>query len=162
MKLNAGCGVKKLEGYVNLDKRASVEPDVVCDIEELPWVAEDGYLWNIPNEIETPCEYGAYEEILMSHVVEHIKPWLIFDVIDEAWRVLQPNGRLVIITPTAGTYHWYMDPTHCCPWNEFTVNYFNPEHPAYENYKPKPWKPVSQYKDEYAYLHIELEKMHKG
>jgi predicted SAM-dependent methyltransferase len=142
VKLNVGCGVKKLEGYVNLDKRASVEPDVTWDIENVPW----------------GCAHEECEEILMSHVVEHIKPWSIFDVIDEAWRVLQPNGRLKIITPTAGTYHWYIDPTHVCPWNEFTVNYFLPDQPAYENYKPKPWKLIKQYKDEYAYLHIELAK----
>ena len=150
MKLNIGCGVKKLEGYVNLDKRPQVEPDVIVDIEGIPW-------YDAPMDVEFRDE--KWEEILMSHVVEHIKPWLIFDVIDEAWRVLRTGGRLVIITPTAGTYHWYIDPTHCCPWNEFTVNYFLPGQPAYQNYQPKPWRLVKQYKDEYAYLHIELEKV---
>ena len=38
IKLNLGSGKRKLEGYVNIDNRPEVDPDVVCDvIEGLPY-----------------------------------------------------------------------------------------------------------------------------
>ena len=32
MKLNLGSGYRKIEGYVNIDNRESVKPDVVADL----------------------------------------------------------------------------------------------------------------------------------
>ena len=31
-KLNLGCGDRKLHGFVNIDVREDIKPDVVCDI----------------------------------------------------------------------------------------------------------------------------------
>ena len=34
MKLNLGCGMKKMEGYVNCDKIKEVNPDKVVDLKK--------------------------------------------------------------------------------------------------------------------------------
>jgi len=42
LKLNLGCGLDKREGYINLDVRKEVKPDIVCDLEHsfLPFTDE--------------------------------------------------------------------------------------------------------------------------
>ena len=37
MKLNMGCGHNKLDGHVNVDLFPDADPDMVCDLESLPW-----------------------------------------------------------------------------------------------------------------------------
>jgi len=98
--------------------------DIVHDIEIFPW----------------PLEDESCALIAMSHLVEHIKPWLQLDLMNECWRVLEPNGVIMISTPYATSFGYNQDPTHCCPWNEATPDYFDPEKPLYNIYKPKPWK----------------------
>ena len=134
MKLNVGCGRTKLKGYINLDKRADFEPEICWDIESIPWCNDTEEYF--PHVIED----DTYDEIRMSHIVEHIKPWLIFDVIDEVWRVLKYGGPLTIFTPTAGSFRYFIDPTHCCPWTVGTPQFFNVDNPPmYYLYAPKPW-----------------------
>lgn len=122
--LDVGTGNNAQQGYVNMDVRPLPGIDIVHDIEVIPW----------------PIKDEACTVIRMSNIVEHIKPWLMVDVINEAWRVMKPNGVLLVSTPYAGSYLYWKDPTHCCGWNDTTPEYFNPEHAMYEVYKPKPWK----------------------
>jgi ubiquinone/menaquinone biosynthesis C-methylase UbiE len=82
-KLNLGCGTKKLEGFLNIDKNPAVEPDKVLDLEsgKLPFkdnsvdhvvanfVLEyigDGFV-NLLKEIYRVCESGATVEIRATH-----------------------------------------------------------------------------------------------
>ena len=41
MKLNLGCGFDKREGFINADHYPACEPDVLMDIEQVPWPFED-------------------------------------------------------------------------------------------------------------------------
>jgi len=82
-KLNLGCGLKKLDGFLNIDKNKSANPDKVIDLEsgKLPLkdnsvdhvVANflfeyigDGFL-NLLQEIYRVCESGATVEIRSVH-----------------------------------------------------------------------------------------------
>ena len=56
MKLNLGCGTNKLEGFVNVDVEPASEPDMVVDLDILPW----------------PFEDSSAEEIQLNHVLEHL------------------------------------------------------------------------------------------
>jgi len=52
LKLNLGCGKYKREGYVNIDSRPEVNPDI-CE-----------YPWDLEYETE------SVDEIYMSHTLE--------------------------------------------------------------------------------------------
>jgi len=123
IQLDLGCGRNKQQGFIGLDRTAWPGVDIVHDIEELPW----------------PLEDGSCGVIKASHVMEHIKPWFTIPVMDEAWRVLEDGGVMLISMPYGTGYRYVQDPTHCNPWNETTPAYFCPAHDLYEIYRPKPW-----------------------
>ena len=122
--LDIGCGASKSPGWIGMDKRALPGVDLVHDLEVFPYP--------LPDE----CAHI----ILASHILEHIKPWLQLEVMDELWRIMKPDGQLCIALPYAGSPGYYQDPTHCCPWNEATPEYYDPDCMLYHVYQPKPWK----------------------
>lgn len=125
--LDVGCGFNKQKGYIGMDKRDIKGVDIVHDIEIFPW----------------PLDDESCAVVLMSHLIEHIKPWLRISVVDECWRILELDGLLLIATPHAMSFGMSQDPTHIAPgWNEATPYYFDPEHKSglYTIYRPKPWR----------------------
>lgn len=82
MKLNIGCGLCKLDGYLNVDIDPDVQPDVVFDFTGT---------W--------PYEKDSVEEIVCYHTIEHLEKWKHQKVFSEAHRVLVPDGLLVISFP---------------------------------------------------------------
>src|SRR3990172_723772 len=122
--LDVGCGNNKQSNCIGMDKRKLDGVDIVHDCEEFPW----------------PFASETFTRIIMSHLIEHLKPWLAIDVMDEAWRVMKPQGQLMLSMPYAGSFGHWQDPTHIKPWNEATATYFDPDHDLYQIYKPKPWK----------------------
>lgn len=124
IKLDVGCGSNKQAGYVGLDKRKLDGVDIAHDAEVFPY----------------PLPDGCCSTILMSHLIEHIKPWLTVDLLNEMWRLLKPNGQLLISTPYAGSFGYWQDPTHCNGCNEATWTYFDPDYFLHCIYRPKPWK----------------------
>jgi hypothetical protein len=42
MRLNLGCGQEHLPGWVNVDQFPAARPDLVLDLERLPWPFRDG------------------------------------------------------------------------------------------------------------------------
>ena len=141
--LDVGCGFHKNAGYIGMDKREVAGVDIVHDAEILPW----------------PLDDESCSVIAMSHVIEHIKPWLQIDVINECWRILEPGGVLAIATPYATSFGYSQDPTHISPWNEATPTYFFPGKPLYEVYKPKPWKEERLYWDVKTSLEVVMRKI---
>lgn len=80
MKLNLGCGGKKLSGFVNVDFQG--DPDVRADV--------FGRL---------PFEDGSAEEVHAYHVAEHCYRWEIAGVLKEWARVIKPGGLMVLELP---------------------------------------------------------------
>jgi predicted SAM-dependent methyltransferase len=122
--LDVGCSSNKQHGYVGMDRRNVEGVDIVHDAEVFPW----------------PLDDESCAIVKMSHFIEHVKPWLSLDVINEAWRVLEEGGFLLVSTPYGGSHRYFMDPSHCNPWNEDTVRYFDKDEPLYNVYQVKPWK----------------------
>jgi len=148
--LSIGCGRKKENpNFVGMDKRKLPGVDIIHDLEVFPYP--------LPDE--------CCITIVGTHIIEHIKPWLIIDFMDELWRIMKLKGRLALSTPYAGSSIYWQDPTHCTGFNETSFTYFDPRFPAYKDgYRPKPWKilkgfPVWQAN---GMLEIVMEKVKDG
>jgi len=124
--LDLGCGPSPQPGFVGADKRAIKGVNIVMDIEEMPWCFKS----------------NTVTQILLSHVFEHIKPWLSLDVFNEMWRVMQEEGQLLLVVPHGQSYGMLQDPTHINFVVDATFDYFCPDHagPLYNIYNPLPWR----------------------
>jgi predicted SAM-dependent methyltransferase len=129
-----------------MDKRECPGVQILHDAEVFPW----------------PLDDESCSVIVMSHLIEHIKPWLSIDLINECWRVLEIEGVLMIATPYATSFGYNQDPTHCNPWNEATPTYFVLGESLYEVYRPKPWKMESIAFHRNANLEVALRKIGEG
>jgi predicted SAM-dependent methyltransferase len=96
VKLNLGCGINLRPGFVNVDKFGN--PDVRLDLEEFPW----------------PWPDNSAEVIELHHVLEHLgqTPAAYIRVLQELYRVAQPNGLINITVPHFRHDHFANDPTH--------------------------------------------------
>lgn len=125
IRLDLGCGEnKQSKEFVGIDKRLLKGVDIVHDLEVFPYP--------LPDE--------CCLTIIGSHIVEHIKPWLMIDFMNELWRIMKPNGQLAFSHPYGVNNLFIQDPTHCNPCNAATWQYFDPEYPLFSIYKPSPWK----------------------
>jgi SAM-dependent methyltransferase len=80
-KLNLGCGETKKEGYVNVDWSALTHPDVVHNLNVLPY----------------PFEDNSFDLIEIFHVLEHLDT--PFAIMHELHRILKPGGMLHVKVP---------------------------------------------------------------
>lgn len=122
--LDLGSGTKKRPGFVRMDKNKSVHPDILHDLEKIPY----------------PLKDESVMTLLAAHVVEHIKPWLMVDCMNEWWRILKTGSQMAIVMPYGYSDAFLSDPTHCNPRNEITWQYFDPRYGLYDIYRPNPWK----------------------
>lgn len=97
MKLNLGCGGKKLPGYVNVDSWKSESPDVLCDLGAERW----------------PFADSSVDEALAEHVLEHLPGQAFFHFMQEMYRVLKPGGTVKVVLPHPRHDIFLSDPTHC-------------------------------------------------
>ena len=98
MKLNLGCGVDKREGFVNVDAAAACGPDMVVDLDLLPW----------------PFEDDCAEEIVLSHILEHLgaETDTYLGILKELYRVATPGAKITIVIPHPRHDDFLHDPTH--------------------------------------------------
>lgn len=157
IKLDLGCGSNKSKGFVGMDIRKIKGVDIVHDVQKFPWPIPDSSCWTV----------------LMSHLWEHIEPKNRIRLMDELWRIIKPDGQLLLSAPYFSSFGAHQDPTHYyCP-NEATFQYFDPfdrqfnDAVLYGIYQPKPWHLVrNAYDAEGMYGNVEVilepEKDNKG
>lgn len=104
LKLNLGCGQNFVDGYLNVDKFG--EPQLRHDLETFPW----------------PWDDNSVSEILLNHVLEHLgrDTEIYFGIIKEIYRVMIPDGKVIIVVPHPRHDDFINDPTH--------VRMVTPEH----------------------------------
>lgn len=109
MKLNLGCGARRLPGYVNVDLHGT--PDVRCDLEAGAW----------------PWPDNAADEVVLSHVLEHLgrTPEAFIGVMKELYRVCAPGALVRIAVPHPRHDHFLGDPTHVRPITAEVLSLFS-------------------------------------
>lgn len=83
MKLNIGCGETKLEGFINIDIEDSTKPDLILDLKKEPF----------------PYPNDSVDQINCLHNLEHIELKYWNQVLSEFYRVLKPEGKLLLAYP---------------------------------------------------------------
>lgn len=140
-RLEIGGGHLVQSGWENLDP--------VNGVGELKRMAQD-----------TPWPFAdnSVKGIRASHVMEHIPAGADrIAVMNEAHRVLKPNGVFEIIVPLlVGTWHAVADPTHVSFWVKESFHYFDGLFAANADYGIKLWNTIS------LEVHHEFEGHWKG
>lgn len=111
MKLDVGCGRRKKEGYVGLDKRSLPGVDVVADVTE-----------------GIPFSDNTFDEVLCNHSLGHVDKDNFLYVIEEIWRVTKPTGTVRVVGPYYTSKDAYSDPTIKVPFTEHTFRYFTDDY----------------------------------
>jgi len=106
VRLNLGCGTRKLEGYINVDCRRDVNPDLVWDLER-------------------PLPFGdnVVDEVYTSHTLEHIRN--LVGLMEEIWRICKPGAIVTIVVPYGLSDEGMRDPTHVRFFTLETFDYFD-------------------------------------
>jgi hypothetical protein len=96
LRLNLGCGLNRLEGYVNVDLHG--EPDLRHDLEVTPW----------------PWPDDSVDEVLLRHVLEHLgrDPAVFLEIMKELYRVCHDGATIQIVVPHHRHEFFFNDPTH--------------------------------------------------
>lgn len=116
--LQLGCGIRPLEGAINHDlEKHSDFVDVVWDLNEMPW----------------PWQDEEFDKIIALDVMEHVKTE-VYEWLDECWRILQPDGLLVLRLPAWDHENSHIDPTHRRLFHEHTFDYWDRRTSYFDNY----------------------------
>lgn len=81
LRLNVGCGLRRLPGYTGIDAVARSAADIIAPAHKIPLAA------------------GCAEEVLAIHLVEHILPWELKTALLEWNRLLARDGKLILELP---------------------------------------------------------------
>lgn len=104
--MNLGCGIGKREGFINVDKCAEVNPDVLWDLNNFPY----------------PFEDNSFNEITAYSILEHIDNTI--KVMEEIHRIAKPGTLIEITVPYWDGYGFASDPTHKSMFTEHTFTFF--------------------------------------
>lgn len=107
MKLNLGCGYRKLNGFINIDNRIECNPDLVCDLTE-----------------SIPFEDDSIDEIKCYDFLEHLPRNRFVPFMEEVYRVLKLGGIFEHFTPSDEGRGFAQDPYHTNAMNLNSWWYF--------------------------------------
>jgi len=146
-KLNLGCGMKHLDGFINIDVSEESKADLFLDLER----------------DKLPFEDNTVDHILAKDFLEHITN--LGFLMNECWRVLHPEGIFEIIVPNVlvNPSFAFSDPTHVRFFTSETFKYFTNRYHWFKIYRFKPWRLISQgtwKADKYgnSFIHVRMGK----
>lgn len=107
--LNLGCGLKHVTEAVNLDITPATNPDMVHNLDEVPWPLPDNH----------------FREVLAYDVVEHLDDFLA--TMEEIHRVCRDKAVVRITVPHFTCANTFTDPTHRRHFGYFSLDYMTGE-----------------------------------
>jgi SAM-dependent methyltransferase len=107
--LDLGSGPWKYPGSISVDWNKEVNPDIVWDLNVLPY----------------PFNDDEFDLVYASHVLEHLDNPV--KVIEEIWRILKPNGMLIVKVPHFSCRTAYGNPEHKHYFSSLFFDYFERE-----------------------------------
>ena len=109
--LGSGLHKPKIDGVIRVDILKAPGVDLVHNLNNLPWPIADGEAIHVNAE----------------HLIEHLENVPAF--MDEAWRILNPGGSILIKVPDAADIDMaWADPTHKRAFRKHSfINYFTVE-----------------------------------
>jgi hypothetical protein len=107
--LNLGCGGKHIREALNLDIAPETNPDVVQDLNRLPWV--------LPSD--------HFREVLAFDVIEHLDDFIA--TMEEIHRICVAGAVVRITVPHFSCANAFTDPTHQRLFGYFSFDYVTNE-----------------------------------
>lgn len=117
MKINLGCGTKKLKGYINCDISPEVKPDKIINLEK-----------------KLPFKDNSTGVVVANHVLEHVNNFV--PLMHELHRICKKRAKLKIKVPFYSYVSFYSDPTHVRFFTPFTFHHFANEELKHEVKSP--------------------------
>ena len=108
-----GCGRHKVKNTIGIDKICWPGVDICHDLGVFPY----------------PIKDSCFNVIYANHILEHV-PDLIATM-RELYRILAPNGTLLIRVPHSSCCMRWGDPTHLRFFSLLTFDHFNTKNDAY-------------------------------
>ena len=101
IKINMGCGYDKRPGWVNVDHFAGCDPDLIVELETLPW----------------PWPDDVASEVAFNHSLEHLgrEPVVFLGMMKELYRICANDAVVKISVPHPRHDDFINDPTHVRP-----------------------------------------------
>jgi hypothetical protein len=99
IKLDLGCGDRKQDGFIGVDKYKTASTDKLVDLFKFPW----------------PWKDGTVDEVHCSHFFEHVPAAVRPKFMDELHRILKKGAKATIICPYGGSVRSMQDYTHEWP-----------------------------------------------
>lgn len=112
MKLNIGCGNKRKEGYLGVDKFMCEAVDVLSDLSR-----------------GIPFQSSSVDAIWLDNLIEHIAD--IPEFMQEIHRVGRHGAIVTIFTPHFASVSSWRDPTHIHHLSYFSMDHFEKESVAH-------------------------------
>lgn len=110
MKLNLGCGEKKIPGFTGVDHIKTEACDIIHNLNAFPY----------------PFSDSSVEEVVMDNVLEHLDDTIA--VMEEIYRLTTPGAIVRINVPYFKSNSAFTDPTHKHFFTETSFKYFKPQH----------------------------------
>lgn len=150
-KLSLGCGRlrEKGEGWIHIDKLASVEPDYLLDfIKGFPLTEP----WGKDNSVDFILARCCFGQIEKNEDFLH--------VMNECWRVLKPEGEISIYLPHKDHPNAWVDPFNVRRFSEISWQTFDRNHPQYKNHNQIygffPWKVLNVSTNQKGFMSIRM------
>ncbi|UCO97924.1 methyltransferase domain-containing protein [Metapseudomonas lalkuanensis] len=126
MKIDLGCGKRKQDGFIGVDRFPMPEVDVIADIDE-----------------RLPFADNSIDLLFSSHSLEHVRD--LMSTMREIYRVCKHGAQVCIVAPYNEQKLNIANPYHIGVFNEHTPRFWTdyPETPVdrddYPDPVPRPW-----------------------